>query len=103
MDKELFVNEIKSFNQEAHQTKDSPIESLARTIHLLGELPALSLEETKTTVTGLIAYLTHVSYGSLVHVLLWLIANYQIANDDERVWIQTTISTMGKGHSRDFY
>ncbi len=71
------------------------MEYLSKTIHLLGELPSLSLDETKQTVSALITYLTQVSYGSLVHVLLWLIANYQIANDNERIWIQNTIHTMG--------
>ncbi|CAF3627579.1 unnamed protein product, partial [Rotaria sp. Silwood2] len=76
--------------------KYSNIEYLSKTIYLLGELPSLSLDETKQIVSALIIYLTQVSYGSLVHVLLWLIANYQIANDDERVWIQNIIHTMGK-------
>ena len=95
-DKEEFLNEIKRFDQENIQKKYSDIEYLTKTIHLLGELPSLSLEETKQIVSSLIIYLTQVSYGSLVHVLLWLIANHQIANDDEREWIKTIIHTMGK-------
>ncbi|CAF1033305.1 unnamed protein product [Adineta ricciae] len=94
-EKDDFLNEIKNLTPETVQKKYSDIEYLTKTIHLLGELPSLSLEETKQIITGLITYLTQLSYGSLVHVLLWLIANYQIANDDERLWIQTTISTMG--------
>jgi hypothetical protein len=95
IEKDEFLNEIKIFDQDNIQKKYSDIEYLTKTIHLLGELPALSLEETKQTVSALILYLTHVSYGSLAHVLLWLIANHQIANDDERVWIQNTIHTTG--------
>ena len=96
IEKEEFLNEVKTFDQENPQKKYSDIEYLTKTIHLLGELPSLSLDETKQTVSLLITYLTHVSYGSLVHVLLWLIANHQIANEDERGWIQTMINTMGK-------
>ena len=94
-EKEDFLNEIKIFNNENIQNKYSNIEYLSKTIYLLGELPSLSLDETKQTVSALITYLTHLSYGSLVHVLLWLIANYQISNDNERKWIQDIISTMG--------
>ncbi|CAF2321704.1 unnamed protein product [Rotaria sp. Silwood2] len=94
-EKEEFLNEIRTSNNENIQRKYSNIEYLSKTIYLLGELPSLSLDETKQIVSALIIYLTQVSYGSLVHVLLWLIANYQIANDDERVWIQNIIHTMG--------
>lgn len=95
-EKEEYLNEIKTFDQENIEKKYSDMEYLTKTIHLLGELPSLSLEETKQIVSSLIIYLTHHSYGSLVHVLLWLIANHQIANDNERGWIQTMIQTMGK-------
>jgi hypothetical protein len=94
-EKDEFLNDINIFNQDNIQKKYLDIEYLTKTIYLLGELPSLSLEETKQTISALIIYLTHLSYGSLVHVLLWLIANYQIANDDERLWIQNTIHTMG--------
>ncbi|CAF1490259.1 unnamed protein product [Adineta steineri] len=94
-EKEEFLNEIKTSTNENIQIKYSNIDYLTKTINLLGELPSLSLDETKQTVSSLITYLTQVSYGSLVHVLLWLIANYQIANDEERSWIQTVISSMG--------
>ncbi|CAF0759576.1 unnamed protein product [Rotaria sp. Silwood1] len=94
-EKEEFLNEIRTSNNENIHRKYSNIEYLSKTIYLLGELPPLSLDETKQTVSALIIYLTQVSYGSLVHVLLWLIANYQIANDDERLWIQNIIHTMG--------
>lgn len=96
VEKVEFLNEIKNFNQDNIQKKYSDIQYLTNTIYLLGELPSLSLEETKQTVSTLIQYLTCVSYGSLVHVLIWLIANYQIANDNERLWIQNIIHTMGK-------
>lgn len=95
-DKEEFLNDIKNFTSENIQIKYSNIEYLSKTIYLLGELPSLSLDETKQIVSQLINYLTHVSYGSLIHVLLWLIANYQITNDNEKPWIQNTIHTMGK-------
>ncbi|CAF4611209.1 unnamed protein product [Rotaria sp. Silwood1] len=94
-EKEEFLNEIRTSNNDNIHRKYSNIEYLSKTIYLLGELPPLSLDETKQTVSALIIYLTQVSYGSLVHVLLWLIANYQIANDDERLWIQNIIHTMG--------
>ncbi|CAF1357477.1 unnamed protein product [Rotaria sordida] len=94
-EKDEFLIEIRTINNENIQRKYSNIEYLSKTIYLLGELPSLSLDETKQTVLAIINYLTQVSYGSLVHVLLWLIANYQIANDDERVWIQNIIHTMG--------
>ncbi|UJR24962.1 hypothetical protein I4U23_006326 [Adineta vaga] len=95
VDKNEFLNEIKIGNTEIISKKYLDVEYLTKTIDLLGELPSLSLEETKQIVSELITYLTQISYGSLVHVLLWLIANYQIANDNERVWIQNTIHTMG--------
>jgi len=95
IEKDEFLNEIKIFNQDNIQKKYSDIQYLIKTIYLLGELPSLSLDQTKQTVSELIIYLTYISYGSLVHVLIWLIANYQIANDDERLWIQTIIHTMG--------
>ncbi|CAF4337875.1 unnamed protein product, partial [Adineta steineri] len=97
-DKEEFLMDIKCFNSENIQIKYSNIEYLSKTIYFLEELQSLSLEETKQTVLQLINYLTHVSYGTLVHILLWLIANHQIANDDERPWIQNTIHTMGKSN-----
>lgn len=96
IEKEEFLNEVKIFDQENPQKKYSDIEYLTKTIYLLGELSSLSFEETKQTISSLIIYLTQLSYGSLVHVLLWLFANHQIANDDERGWIQTMIHTMGK-------
>lgn len=96
VEKEDFLNEIKISYNENIQRKYSDTEYLSKTICLLGELPSLSLDETKQIVSSLILYLTQVSYGSLVHVLLWLIANYQISNDDERLWIQNMIHTMGK-------
>ncbi|CAF4543469.1 unnamed protein product, partial [Rotaria sp. Silwood2] len=95
LEKDEFLLDIKNFNNENIQAKYSNIEYLIKTIYLLGELQSLSLDETKQIVSQLINYLTHVSYGSLVHVLLWLIANYQIANDDEKPWIQNVIHTMG--------
>ncbi len=95
-EKDEFLMDIKSFNPENIQIKYSHIEYLTKTIFLLGELQSLSLDETKQIVLQLINYLTYHSYGSLIHVLLWLIANYQIANDDERPWIQNAIHTMGK-------
>jgi hypothetical protein len=91
-----FLNEIKHFHPEHFETKWSHVECLTKTIQLLGELPSLSLNESKQILQALLTYLTHVSYGSLVHVLLWLIANYQLANDEERLWIQTVIHSMGK-------
>ena len=94
-EKEEFLMDIKNFNIENIQIKYSSVEYLSKTIYLLGELQSLSLDETKQIVLQLIDYLSHVSYGSLIHVLLWLIANYQIANDDERPWIQNAIHTMG--------
>ncbi|CAF3469520.1 unnamed protein product [Rotaria sp. Silwood1] len=96
LEKDEYLLDIKNFNNENIQIKYSNIEYLIKTIYLLGELQSLSLDETKQIVLQLINYLTHVSYGSLVHVLLWLIANYQIANDDEKPWIQNVIHTMGK-------
>jgi hypothetical protein len=95
-EKEEFLMDIKCFNNENIQIKYSNIEYLSKTISLLGEFQSLSLDETKQIVLQLINYLTHVSYGTLVHVLLWLIANYQIANDEERPWIQNVIHTLGK-------
>ncbi|CAF3424706.1 unnamed protein product [Rotaria sp. Silwood1] len=95
LEKDEYLLDIKNFNNENIQIKYSNIEYLIKTIYLLGELQSLSLDETKQIVLQLINYLTHVSYGSLVHVLLWLIANYQIANDDEKPWIQNVIHTMG--------
>jgi hypothetical protein len=103
IEKEEFLNEIKIFNQENIQKKYSDIQYLIKTIYLLGELSSLSSDQTKQTVSELIIYLTYLSYGSLVHVLLWLIANYQIANDDERLWIQTIIHTMGNSIKIVFY
>jgi hypothetical protein len=97
-EKEEFLMDIQNFNQENIQIKYSNIEYLSKTISLLGELQSLALDETKQTVLQLINYLTYVSYGSLVHVLLWLMANYQIANDDDRPWIQNVIHTMGMLH-----
>ena len=94
-DKDEYLNEIKNFNNENIQVKYSDIEYLTKTIYLLGDLQSLSLDETKRIVSQLIDYLVHVSYGSLVHVLIWLIANYQIANDDEKPWIRNLIHTMG--------
>jgi hypothetical protein len=99
IEKEEFLMDIKSFNNENIQIKYSNIEYLSKTIYLLGELQSLSLDETKQIILQLIHYLTYVSYGSLVHVLLWLIANYQIAKDDERPWIQNVIHTMGNENS----
>lgn len=95
-DKEEFLLEIQSFNPENIQIKYSKIEYLSKTISLLGELQSLSFDETKQIIVQLINYLTCVSYGSLVHVLLWLVANHQITNDDERPWIQNIIHSMGK-------
>jgi hypothetical protein len=95
-DKEEFLMDIKLFNQDNIQIKYLHTEYLIKTIFLLGELQSLSLDETKQIILQLINYLTYNSYGSLIHVLLWLIANYQIANDDERPWIQNVIHTMGK-------
>lgn len=94
-EKEEFLNEIHISTNDKVQRKYSNVECLSKTIYLLGDLPSLSLEETKQTVSELIQYLTQISYGSLVHVLIWLISNYQIANDDERLWIQNMIHTMG--------
>lgn len=95
-DKDEFLNEIKLFNSENPLEKtSSDINYLNKTIHLLGDLQSLSFDETKQTISALIQYLTHVSYGSLVHVLLWLFANYQITNDEERIWIQEIIHQMG--------
>jgi hypothetical protein len=94
-EKEEFLNDVKIFDVDQIQIKYSNVQYLAKTIHLLGELQSLSLDQTKEILIELITYLTHVAYGSLVHVLLWLIANYQIANDDERPWIQNIIHTMG--------
>ncbi len=96
IEKEEFLMEIQNFNNQNIQIKYSNIQYLSKTIYLLGELQSLVLDETKQIIVQLIHYLTHVAYGSLVHVLLWLIANYQIANDDERPWIQNVIHTMGK-------
>ncbi|CAF3814446.1 unnamed protein product [Rotaria magnacalcarata] len=93
--KEEFLMDIKSFTSENMQIKYSNIEYLSKTIYFLGELQSLSLTGTKDMISQLIKYLTHVSYGSLLHVLLWLVANYQIANDNEKSWIQDTIHTMG--------
>ncbi|CAF0757365.1 unnamed protein product [Rotaria sordida] len=95
VEKDEFLLDIKNFNHDNIQIKYSNIDYLIKTIYLLGELQSLSLDETKQIVLQLINYLTHVSYGSLVHVLLWLIANYQIANDNEKPWIQNVIHTMG--------
>jgi hypothetical protein len=95
IEKDEFLISIQNFNQDNIQIKYSNIEYLSKTIFLLGELQSLSLDETKQIILQLINYLTHVSYGSLIHVLLWLIANYQIANDNERPWIQNVIHTMG--------
>ena len=94
-EKEEFLIDIQNFNQDNIQIKYSNIEYLYKTIALLGELQSLVLDETKQILLQLINYLTYVSYGSLVHVLLWTMANYQIANDDERPWIQNVIHTMG--------
>ena len=69
---------------------------LSKTINLLGELRPLSFDETKETISALILYLTKVSYGLLVHILLWLIANYEIAVHNERIWIRNIIHEMGK-------
>ena len=99
-EKEEFLLEIQTFNQENPQMKYSSIEYLSKTISLLGELQSLSLEETKQIILQLIHYLTCVSYSSLIHVLLWLIANHQIANDDERPWIQNIIHSMGNHINR---
>ena len=90
-----FLNEIKTFSNENTEKKYSNIEYLSKTVYLLGALPSLSLDETKQTVSALINHLTQVSYSSLLHVLLWLIANYQIARDNERTWIQNIIHNMG--------
>lgn len=95
-EKDDFLFEIKNFTQDNIQIKYSNIEYLIKTISLLGELQSLSFDETKEIILQLINYLTCLSCGSLIHVLLWLIANYQIANDEERSWIQNTIHTMGK-------
>ena len=100
-EREEFLMEIKSFNYQNIQIKYSNIEYLSKTIFLLGELQSPSLDETKEIIVQLTNYLTHVSYGSLLHVLQWLIANYQIANDDERPWIQNVIHTMGKINLRE--
>lgn len=88
--------EIQSFNPENPPMNISNIDYLSKTIVFLGELQSLSLDETKQMIIQLIHYLTYVSYSSLVHVLLWLIANHQIANEDERPWIQSIIHSMGK-------
>ncbi|CAF4009280.1 unnamed protein product, partial [Rotaria magnacalcarata] len=94
-EKEEFLNEIRTSNNRNVQRKYTDTEYLFKTIYLLGELPSLSLDETKQSISALIIHLTQVSYGTLVHVLLWLIANYQISNDDERIWVQKMIHTMG--------
>lgn len=95
-DREEFLNEIKTFKPDNPIEKNSiDIIYLKKTIYLLGELQSLSFDETKQTITALINYLTYISYGSLVHVLLWLFANYQIVDDDERKWIQDVIHRMG--------
>ncbi|UJR23853.1 hypothetical protein I4U23_026828 [Adineta vaga] len=95
IEKEEFAFDVKCFTNENIQMKYSNTEYLSKTILFLGELQSLSLDETKEFVTQLIHYLTYVSYGTLVHVLLWLIANYEIASENERLWIQNTINTMG--------
>lgn len=94
-DKDEFLNEIRNFSSENVQMKFSSIEYLKKTIFLLGELPSLCLNETKEIVQLLINYLSQVSYGCLPHVLLWLIANYQIGTDEERLWIRENIENMG--------
>ena len=94
--KDEFLQEIQSFNPENPPISVSNIDYLSKTISFLGELQSLSLDETKQIIIQLIHYLTNVSYSSLVHVLLWLIANHQIANDDERPWIQSIIHSLGK-------
>lgn len=101
-EREDFLNEIKTTPDESIEKKYSDVQYLGKTIHLLGDLPSLALDETKETVSNLIAHLTKVSYGSLAHVLLWLMANYQIANDNDRAWIQTSIHTMGREPVRSF-
>ncbi|CAF1112024.1 unnamed protein product [Adineta ricciae] len=93
--KEEFATDVQCFNPENFAIKYSNTEYLSKTVLFLGDLQSLSLDETKQVVSQLINYLTHVSYGTLVHVLLWLVANYQIASDNERSWIQNTINTMG--------
>jgi hypothetical protein len=96
IEKEEFLIEIKNFNQDNIQIKYSNIEYLSKTIYLLGEIQSIALNETKQIILQLINYLTYVSYGSLLHVLIWLIANYQISNDNEKSWIQNVIHTMGR-------
>ena len=95
-EKEELLRDIQTATTEQMPVKYSEMEYLSRTIRVLGELSSLSLDTTKETVQNLIYHLTQVAYGSLIHVLLWLIANYQIANDNERLWIQSTIHTMGE-------
>lgn len=95
-EKEEYLHVIRNLNSEQTQIKYSSMQHLSKTIILLGELPSLSLEDTKQTVQILISYLTETSYATLLHVLLWLIANYQIASDDEKLWIQNTIHLMGE-------
>ena len=95
-DHEEFRREIQTFPTGSIDIQRSPVEYLSKTIHFLGQLPSLSLEETRATLLSLISYLSHVSYSSLAHVLIWCIANHQLANDDEKPWIQNVIHTMGR-------
>lgn len=94
LEKDNFLHEIRTFHPTKIQQRYSPMEYLSKTIFLLGELQSLVLGQTKETVVNLIEYVQHVSHASLIHVLLWLIANYQIADENERVWIGDVIHKM---------
>lgn len=94
VEKDEFLHQIRTFEKGKTIVRSSPIENLSKTIFLLGELQSLALEQTKEILSNLIRYATHVSHGSLIHILLWLIANYQIADENERLWIQNVIHTM---------
>lgn len=89
-EKNEFLSDMKTF-----ECRYSSCEYLRKTIFLLGDLQSLVLDETKQILIELINYLTTVSSSSLVHVLLWLFANHQIASDDERIWIQNVIHSTG--------
>lgn len=94
-EKNQFLQEIYSERPTENVKHRSNTEFLSKTILLLGELQSLALDDTKQIVEALILFLRRYSAGCLVHLLLWLIANYQIASETDRAWIQQTIELLG--------
>ncbi|CAF1593637.1 unnamed protein product, partial [Didymodactylos carnosus] len=92
---EEYLREIRSTAFNYQQPKYSSTDYLTKTITLLASIPSLVSDDSKQKLIDLLQYNTQVCYGTLIHILLWLFANYQLATDVERIWIKDVINSVG--------